>query len=246
MARTMRLYETPRRSLVIEATGAWTWSMTTPDEMPDDWLLDMAVTARKVAALDHPGIGAVTTVATADRRLSVTGTWSEGASLTAAPPTTAAGWAHVGASIADAADASAKVGARCGPLGVRQIVYGDRPVVLGLGVTSIAYRMDRGLIGVTMHPLPFRMSPEEMGAGTLDTRTDAFHIAYFLFERIAGMEPYDHSNEFTYIMALRQNALRDPREHGIEGPLAAILARCFMGHDLRPTARWLSDELARI
>src|SRR5258708_5820179 len=112
-------------------------------------------------------------------------------------------------------------------------------LLLGLGVARVAHVHERNATGPAMTPRHFRMAPEEISGRKAGPALDVYFAGYFLFELLAGREPFPVHDETAYLTAVRDGAM--------SGELAPLKVHDLVHRCLTPdvTARPTASELAR-
>jgi serine/threonine-protein kinase len=174
--------------------------------------------ARAAARLDHPNICAIYEVGEADGRAFIVMQLVEGETLETRlrrGPIGVAEAIAIGAEVADAlgeAHALGIVHRDIKPANV-MITRQGRAKVMDFGLA--AFTADRALGAETrtatafadsalVGSLPY-MSPEQLGGGPIDGRSDVFSLGGLLYEAVSGHRPFPGSNAATTISAILTN-----------------------------------------
>jgi len=121
--------------------------------------------------------------------------------------------------------------------------------ILDFGVAKADGRLQATRQGQVKGKLAY-MAPEQLGAGTIDRRTDVYAAGVVLWEALAGRRLFRAESEAAIVHLVMENAIRPPSEHtpGLDPELDAIVLRATAKDpDARfPTARDMAMALERI
>jgi serine/threonine-protein kinase len=187
--------------------------------------------ARAAARLDHPNICAIYEVGEADGRAFIVMQLVEGETLETRlrqGPIGVAEAVALGAEIADAlaeAHAQGIVHRDIKPANV-MITWKGQAKVMDFGVA--AFTTDRAIAAETrtatavgdsalVGSLPY-MSPEQLGSGEIDGRSDVFSLGGLLYEAVTGHRPFAGANAATTISAILTSEPRRMSAHRASVP----------------------------
>jgi len=198
--------------------------------------------ARAAARLDHPNICAIYEVSEADGRAFIVMQLVEGETLETRlrrGPMRVTEAVALGAEIADAlgeAHAQGIVHRDIKPANI-MITSKGHAKVMDFGVAAFA--LDRGTAAETMTATAFAdsavvgslpyMSPEQLGGGQIDGRSDVFSLGGLLYETVTGHRPFVGGNPASTISAILTSEPRPISMHraGVPDQLERILQKAL-------------------
>jgi FHA domain len=201
--RTRYTWHTPRRGVELEIDAAAGTAYATVNLGYESWRDTALATAQRVVA--SPQMPAGTLEGTGVR-------YHVGEPLTQLPDNWTVEVPRACAIVADLCDAIATQPIVLGPFdrGLVWLRPNGRPVLLGAGLSRVAYEHDARMRGVALSALHFRYSPEELAGKTTGPATDVFWAAYLLIELITCGEPYPTESFATYMDAVRHGQVHLP------------------------------------
>jgi hypothetical protein len=227
--RTRYRWESPRRTVGIDIDSATGTARATLDFLGPEWRKAAVVAVQDV--VPSPALPAGTV--DGDHVL-----YDAREPLTYLPPRWNVELPRACAIVADLCDALAGQLVVLGPFD-RELVWvrpRGRALLLGAGLSRVAFRYDEGLRGAVMMSRHFRTSAEELMHGRAAATTDVYYAAYLLVELVTGHEPFPVHDRLAYLTAVRSGRAELPAGF-------PALSRAF---DPDPAARPSFGELAAL